>query len=160
MVLTEAVFLPPDDGETLAGMGVEVVHKARSSDTGGAWSVVEYTASPGLPAPPLHYHAAMTEAFYVLAGELTLRLGEELHRAPAGAFAAVPPGTLHTFFNESEEPATFLLLMVPGGFERYFDEVADLAREAGGWPPDRDGVAAVRARYDVHVPEHRPARGD
>lgn len=151
---TKPVFLPPGDGDTLAGMGVEVVHKARSSDTGGGWSLVEYTASPGFRIPPPHYHEAMTESFYVLSGELTVQLGEQRHPAPAGSFTLVPPGTVHTFANESVKPVTFLLFMSPGGFESYFDDVARLAEEEGGWPPaDMDKVAAIQARYDLRYPE-------
>lgn len=58
----------------------------------------------------------------------------------------MPPGTVHTFSNPGTEPVRFFGLMSPGGFERYF---RDLAAAVGDGPLDPAAVGPIVARYDV-----------
>ena len=91
-----------------------------------------------------HVHHEHTDAFYVLEGELTFRIGPDLERvtAPAGTFVAVPPNVVHGFDNDSSERACFLNFHAPsGGFADYlrgvnpgFDSFDP--PEDGGAPPD------------------------
>jgi quercetin dioxygenase-like cupin family protein len=85
----------------------------------------------GAVGPPLHYHA-FDEAFYVLEGELTFQLGDELVTRGAGELAFARGGVHHTFANLSGAGARTLIVCTPAGFERYFDQMA--AREAGVEP--------------------------
>lgn len=143
-----------DEGETIGVVGVTVIHKARSAETGGAWSLVHYTMPPHFKAAPPHYHDQMIEAFYILAGECTIQVGEERVTAPAGSFVSIPPGVLHTINNDSSEPVTFLLFFTPGGFENYFDDVAQLLAAESAWPPsDMSKLQAIQAKYDMRYPE-------
>jgi quercetin dioxygenase-like cupin family protein len=105
----------------------------RSEETGGAVSVMRNTASADFPGPPLHRHD-FDEAFYVLEGELTLQLGDELFTRGPGELAFAPRGTPHTFANLSGAPARFLLVCTPAGFERYFARLA--AEHDGVDPPE------------------------
>jgi uncharacterized RmlC-like cupin family protein len=82
--------------------------------------------------PKLHHHA-FAETFYVLDGEMTFQLGEELHVRRKGELAFVPGGVHHTFANLSGADARMLLVCTPAGFERYFQLIA--ARIAGVDPP-------------------------
>src|SRR6266508_1563585 len=69
-----------------------------------------------------HVHLEHTDAFYVLEGELTFRIGPDFQRtrAPAGTFVAVPPNVIHGFDNDSSERACFLNFHAPsGGFADY-----------------------------------------
>jgi quercetin dioxygenase-like cupin family protein len=69
-----------------------------------------------------HVHHRHTDAFYVLEGELTFRIGPDLERitAPAGTFVAVPPNVVHGFDNDSSERVCFLNFHAPsGGFADY-----------------------------------------
>jgi mannose-6-phosphate isomerase-like protein (cupin superfamily) len=88
--------------------------------------------------------------FYVLEGALTLRLGDETVEAPAGSFAFVPPGNVHTFSNPSDETVRMLNLMAPGGFEQYLKEAA---AAMGGGPPDPAVMARIASRYDFEPVE-------
>ncbi|SEU36571.1 cupin domain-containing protein [Stigmatella erecta] len=58
------------------------------------------------------YHLANEEAIYVLAGQGSLRLGEETLPLKAGDYVALPagPGTAHQLFNEGPEPLRYLAL--------------------------------------------------
>ena len=66
----------------------------RSEQSGGRVSAIEVEVPARWPGPPLHRHD-FDEAFYVLEGELTFQLRDELRSAeaepPAWALADVPP---------------------------------------------------------------------
>jgi quercetin dioxygenase-like cupin family protein len=104
----------------------------RSEQTGGEVAVIEIGASPGRKGPSLHHHD-FDEAFYVLEGELTFRLRDELFTRQAGELAFAPRGIPHTYANLSGMGARALIVCTPAGFERYFDRIA--ARIAGIDPP-------------------------
>jgi len=102
--------------------------------TGGSLGLVEFTIPAGYPGPPMHVHPDFDETFYVIGGEIALRIGEEAAVATGGSVVFIPRGTPHAFANPGSAPARFLALLTPGGFERYFDELAELLRSAGGVP--------------------------
>jgi len=132
MAETTPVTVPPGAGETIEGpAGGPLTFKVRGEQTAGALTAFENVIAPG-DGPPLHRHAAEDEAWYVLAGELRFRLGEEIAAAPAGTFVFVPRGTPHCFKNMGAVPARILVLFTPSGMERFFDRFA--AQPPG--PPD------------------------
>ena len=104
----------------------------RAEDTAGVISAILNTVPAGWEGPPLHHHD-FDEAFYVLEGEPTFQLGAELSTATPGELVFAPRGVHHTLANLGENPARYLLICTPAGFERYFDKVA--ARMAGVDPP-------------------------
>ncbi len=105
---------------------------AEGEDTGGRLTVYEILFPPD-SGPPLHVHEREDEAFYVLEGSLSVRMGDEEFEAPAGSFAFQPRGIPHTF-RSSGEGARVLLLVVPSGFEGYFRALSRPA-EAMTLPP-------------------------
>jgi quercetin dioxygenase-like cupin family protein len=64
----------------------------------------------------LHVHRRHTDLFYVLEGELTIRLGPkgEPVAVPAGTLARMPPLVVHGFRNESDADVAYLNLHAPG----------------------------------------------
>jgi mannose-6-phosphate isomerase-like protein (cupin superfamily) len=101
---------------------------------------------PGEEGPDPHVHYTHSDAFYVLEGEIELRLGPEVESlpAPAGTLGAAPPNLVHTFRNSSDSTALFLNIHAPGaGF-------ADMMRAR------RDGRDEEADRFDQHDP---PADG-
>ena len=76
----------------------------------------------------LHVHHEHTDLFYVLAGELTVRLGPEgAERAvPAGALVVVPPLVVHGFRNRTDAELRYLNFHAPGkGFADYMRGLRD-----------------------------------
>ena len=152
MANLQPIIRLPNEGDGVSAMGIIITQKARSAETGGTWSLVKYVAPPGFAVGPPHIHDHMTEAFYILDGELRVQLGSERIAAPAGAFVSIPPGVPHTLANDTLEPVTFLLFLSPGGFENYFDEVAQLMSEEATWPPaDMSKIQAIQAKYDMRL---------
>lgn len=139
------------EGPTVRLRGATVTRKADSAATAGAWSLLEYEAPPHFEGPPPHWHALVTEAFYVLAGTLTFVIEERTITAGPGAFVLVPTGIVHTFLNATAEPVRFLTFCSPGGFEQYFDDLAALVASAPTWPPQDPGaLEALWERHDIH----------
>ena len=60
-----------------------------------------------------HYHQRARQLFFVLTGELQIRLGEQLFRLSPGDSLEVPPGAQHRVRNASEAEATFLVVSAP-----------------------------------------------
>ena len=54
-------------------------------------------------------------SFYVLEGELALRAGEGVVRAPAGVWVQLEPGTAFTPSVAGGEPTRYLMLHSPSG---------------------------------------------
>ena len=104
----------------------------RSGDSVGRVAAMDNAIPAGAKGPPLHHHD-FDEAFYMLEGELTFRLGDELLTRKAGELAFARRGVHHAFANPSESDARTLLVCTPAGFERYFQRIA--ARQAGVEPP-------------------------
>lgn len=142
-----AVVVAPGEGRFIAvgstGGGVTV--KASEIETGGLCTVWEGRVEPGTVGAAPHYHRGRDEFFYVLQGEVVLRIGEERHTARAGTFAFVPRETIHGFHNASNESATLLVVHHPAGFDRYLEEAQQLAARHGG----RDEWGALAARFDM-----------
>jgi quercetin dioxygenase-like cupin family protein len=61
----------------------------------------------------LHRHHSYEEAFYVLEGEITYRLGEREVTASAGTCVFIPAGVVHGFKNSGPGPARHLVIHAP-----------------------------------------------
>jgi hypothetical protein len=60
---------------------------------------------------PLHLHHDDDEAWYVLAGRLKVRIGNDEYDVPAGAAVIGPRGVPHTFWNPDPAPARYVIVM-------------------------------------------------
>jgi len=104
------------DGESLRIL----LNEAASEGSLGA---VEMTMDPGSSGPPLHVHPTHAEAFYVLSGELSFQLGDEVITGGPGTWACAPKGVAHTLANLGSAEGRVLCLFAPAGFERRFERM-------------------------------------
>jgi quercetin dioxygenase-like cupin family protein len=77
---------------------------------------------PGRDGADLHVHRSHSDVFYVLEGELTVRLGVQDRQVAlsAGTLALVPPLVVHGFRNASDADVRYLNFHAPGtGFAAY-----------------------------------------
>lgn len=132
------------DAVYLYDLGVHFL--VESEATGGAFALVEHTLPPRGLGAPVHRHANEDEYSYVLEGRLGAQLGDEVVEAGPGELVRKPRGQEHTFWNAGDEPLRFLELITPGGFERYFRELAPLLQAGEGV-----GVQEVAARYELEI---------
>lgn len=72
-----------------------------------------WAAGPGKP-PPRHYHPKQQERFEVLAGELTVEVGDEPARAlTAGESLSIPEGVAHRMWNVGTEEVRARWVVTP-----------------------------------------------
>jgi quercetin dioxygenase-like cupin family protein len=143
-----AVVHRPGEGERLGVGASQLFLKATGEDTAGSFFLSETVVEPGFPGPPPHRHERLHDMFYVLEGELTFLLGEETQRLPAGSFVCVPPGTVHTFSNPTEEPVRFLNFNTPSGWENYMRDLS-AAAQSGSLTPET--IRQIASRYDFQA---------
>jgi len=126
----QPIAVGPGDGHTVQGpAGGPLTFKVRGEQTGGALTAIENVIAPG-DGPPLHTHEAEDEFWYVIAGDLRFKLGDQIAAAPQGSFVFVPRGTPHAFQNVGSDPARILVMFTPSGMERFFDAFAALPDDA------------------------------
>ena len=109
---------------TLNLMGNRATIKATAQETDGVFSMLEFVAEPGASASPPHAHTREEECLYVLEGRLVVTVGAEERVVEAGGFAYMPRGVVHTWRNPDPTPTRFLTMLLPGGGERYFQDLA------------------------------------
>jgi quercetin dioxygenase-like cupin family protein len=142
------IHRPGEGGRHAVGPSAEIVIKAAGDDTAGTFFLAENAIPPGFAGPPPHRHATLHDMFYVLDGTLTVRLGDETLAAAPGTFVCVPPGVVHTFSNECDEPVRFLNFSTPSGWEHYMRDLAEAARSG---PLTPEAIGRVATRYDFRV---------
>ena len=112
-------------------------------------SVVRYTVAPGFAAPPvLHAHVSDDVTMIVIEGALVVAGPDGEVEVCAGSTMVIPHGAPFAWRNASaDEPAVYLGVYAPGGFEQYFVAVADVVAERGGLTPDI--VAPLWEQYGI-----------
>jgi uncharacterized cupin superfamily protein len=143
----KAVVVPPGGGRSIAvgSAGTGVTIKVSAVETGGLCTVWEGQVPPGTVGAGPHSHHGRDEFFYVLDGEVVLRIGDESRTAQAGTFAFVPRDTIHAFHNASSASATLLVVHHPAGFEEFLEEMQKLAARHGS----KEERIALAARFDM-----------
>ena len=74
------IVVQPGDGATFSGRdgGYTLVTKVTNDETRGAYAFQEMMVAPGFPWIPPHIHRNEDEALYVLEGECTVQVGEQV----------------------------------------------------------------------------------
>lgn len=123
--MTAATVIPPGGGEVIGDAPDRRVEILCERDPLHAtWS----RFGPRRDGADLHVHRHHSDLFYVLDGELTVRLGphgEEM-AMPAGTLARLPPLVVHGFRNGSDAEVRYLNLHAPGSrFASYLRSLRD-----------------------------------
>lgn len=105
--------------------GEAVVVRASGDESAGHYDLLEFTIEPGPGVTPLHVHHDNDEAVYVLDGELTVRLGDDLVTLGPGAYAMAPRGVPHTYRSTGDRPARVLFTYMPGNHWRMLEAAAE-----------------------------------
>ena len=121
----DVTVIAPGEGEVVGDASdrrVEILSDHESLHA--TWS----RFGPHRDGADLHVHRHHTDLFYVLEGELTIRLGveDESVRVPAGTLVCVPPLVVHGFQNGSDADVRYLNLHAPGeGFADFMRGLRD-----------------------------------
>ena len=107
-------------------------HKIRLWDTDDSYELIEVTSPPKVPGPPPHYHKNEREFFFILKGTFNVMANGEWKAMTAGSFVELPPNTIHTFINNTEEDVVWITGWRPKGFQKFFQDF--------GIPIDHEGA--------------------
>jgi len=100
------------------------------ANNGGKFSLFQVFIPPD-NGPPLHFHTRETEWFYVIEGNPTLQMGDQLMQTDPRSLMFSPVLQLHSYKNFTSEPAQMLLFYEPqpgddptaiGNIERFFSD--------------------------------------
>jgi mannose-6-phosphate isomerase-like protein (cupin superfamily) len=131
----------------------------QAADTPGGLSMMEALVPVGTRPTRPHRHRRTDEVWYILAGELTFRLGAREVVAGPGTTVIVPRGVIHQLQNAGDEAVRYLVLHLPGEQEGYFAELGALMMATPGGPPNRAQWDQIAARYDTEFCD-LPPRAD
>ncbi|GAB4274023.1 MAG: hypothetical protein Kow0029_14090 [Candidatus Rifleibacteriota bacterium] len=82
-------------------------------------SMVHLTFLPGAKVKS-HRHVYVTEIVYVLEGNLTLRIADEIKVMGPNSAARIPPKTFHEYLNDSTDVVKFIQYFSPSGPEEEY----------------------------------------
>lgn len=102
---------------------------AKSESTGGAYSLIHLTATPGF-ATPYHLHHAEDEAFYVLDGEFTFFSEQKKIVLGPGGYIFLPRGVPHGLRCSSPKDSHMLTQVMPGGDVGFVGMMLEMATPA------------------------------
>jgi mannose-6-phosphate isomerase-like protein (cupin superfamily) len=127
----------------VSGFGTEITVTLTGHDSSGAIGLFEAVVPAG-NAPPLHIHHAEDEIHHIIEGTYEFWLdGQSLMRS-AGESIFLPRGVPHTFRVVGDVPGKNLAIIIPGGSENFFVEVAERGLT---FPKDLPQLAEIGARY-------------
>ena len=124
-------------------------HKVPAYVTEGRVAIIEHTLPPRNLGAPLHRHSREDELSFVLSGRLGIKLGDEMIEADEGTYVLKPRGQWHTFWNAGDSELRFMELLIPGGFDAYFQWLATMLTADHG--PGRSAVQTLAAEYGVDI---------
>ncbi len=146
--------LEVDAGERLSWMGEPTLLKATGEHTRGLYSMAEIVSTPE-GFVPLHVHHREDEAFWVLDGEVTFSIGDDVFDAGPGSFAFGPRDVPHRYTVRTPS-ARMLMIFSPAGFEGFIRETsqpADRLETAEIDDIDFDLIMAAAERFGAEVLE-------
>jgi quercetin dioxygenase-like cupin family protein len=93
------------------------------ADTGGAYCLLEVGLAPGMSVPR-HTHTREDEAYFVLAGELEVTVGDDIFILRPGDCLMAPRDIPHQLRNSRDVENHYLLVFSPSGFEEFMRATA------------------------------------
>ena len=133
--------------------------KVAASDTGGALTVLEGEMGPGHAGPLEHVHVGHDEAFFLVGGRLRFRVGDGYRDVVPGETVFASRGLAHGFANPHAEPARYLAMLSPSGYEDYFARFAALLRKHGAVPYRETLLSLIKEHVTFPAPPPVTAPG-
>src|SRR5580658_10463729 len=114
--------VPPGGGSVLSmAPGRSAALKLLGGETAESIMLFEETAPVGTETT-FHLHHDSDEVAYVLAGEVTVKIGDEVTVGKAGSCAFFPRNVPHAWKNTGTETARILFLYTPAKAGGFFEE--------------------------------------
>ena len=152
------VLATREGGIDISSPGRQSLSLLVGEESAGALYATDVYLSPGFGAPP-HHQPTEEELWYLLEGELDVRIGARKAAIRAGSFAFIPRDTTHAFKNNGQAPVRLLAWNAPAGHERAFEAMRDKARQGvTGFPELRETLRVHE--IVLHADEQEAAAND
>jgi oxalate decarboxylase/phosphoglucose isomerase-like protein (cupin superfamily) len=90
---------------------------------------------------------AQEEVFFIIEGTYELTVGDQTSTAGPGTIVFIPRNVVHRFRNVGDTTARMLDWSLPGGQDRYFKAISDLAA-GGGFTGEK--VVEISKQFDTN----------
>ncbi|MDB6017049.1 MAG: cupin protein [Pedosphaera sp.] len=140
----QAVYIAPNARRH--GKFAQIAFKMNSEDTDGLLGSTELVLEPGTIGAVPHLHRGLDEICRVLEGSIHIMVDNQVTVVPAGGWHLRPRGLIHAFWNCGPAQARCVELYIPGGHERFMNDLADLFENG---PPAPGAVRALANRHDI-----------
>jgi len=147
---TKGFVVPPGGGKLLdMAPGRFSALKLLGGETAESIMLFEETA-PADTETTFHLHRDSDEVAYVLAGEVTMKIGDEVTVGKTGSCAFFPRNVPHAWKNTGAETARILFLYTPAAAGGFFEELLDNPADAING--DKANEIRQRHRWEVVGP--------
>ncbi len=147
--MLKPIYIAPDETPEIPlfpGVGVKI--KLTHAQTANMFTSVEVNVAPRTMGPAPHLHLALDEIMYVLEGEASVLVGDEVTVIKTGGWHLRPHGIAHTFWNGSGKPLRFIDIYPNQNFEEFFPELSATVgglMSKGVSPASEEFVRALQA---------------
>jgi len=104
-------------------------HKITPQAVTGDFDLVIGETPSRIKGPPPHYHNVYHEVFLVTEGEMEFMRNGEVLVIKQGQSINLPPKTIHTFYNTSDETCKWVNIHSPKGFSKFFENLGISEKE-------------------------------
>src|ERR1700751_5811713 len=121
-MVKKGLIVPPGGGSVLSMTpGRSAALKLLGGETGNSIMLFEETAPAGTETT-FHLHRDSDEVAYVLSGEVTFKIGDQITVGGPGTCAFMPRGVPHAWKSTGPEAGRVLFLYTPGSAGSFFEE--------------------------------------
>ncbi|MGI9531641.1 cupin domain-containing protein [Lutimonas sp.] len=131
-------------------------HKIDAQSVTGDYDMITGDTPAHTPGPPPHQHHKFHEVFLVTEGEMEFLVNGSPVLVQKGESINLPPDTIHTFSNNSDQSCKWVNVHSPKGFLKFFEDfgVSDTEENAATQstnPAIIEKVLQTAADYDMVI---------
>ena len=134
------------DDREFALVGIHIQIRLHSMETDGKLAIIEERVAPGARSPRHILH--VTAAMYILDGQLTFTRGDSILVPSVDDVIEIPPGMARNVTNNSSREGRFLLILAPGGYEQFLQELHHAGSRLG---EDPRLIQTISGRFGVEL---------
>ena len=126
MTMSKGVVVPPGGGQHLEEKSGQVTSmKLFGRETGQSVTLFEQAVPAGSRNSWLHLHRDSDEVAWVLEGEFTFKIGDEMTTGGPGTCAFIPRNVPHAWKNSGRTPGRLVWLMTPACAGKFIEEMVE-----------------------------------
>jgi quercetin dioxygenase-like cupin family protein len=130
MAALRGLVVPAGDGQHLKeSSGQITTMKLFGRETGQSVTLFEQAVPAGSKSSWLHLHRHSDEVAYVLEGEFTFKVGDDVMTGGPGACAFIPRNVPHAWKNSGSQPGRVVFLFTPASAGRFIEEMIGQPKE-------------------------------